>query len=386
MKLQYHILYILILLFTANNLFAIDAIDAKESSLIDSTLERAFEILKIDSEELDYTINKKPDSFRLNLIDYLLKNPLESITYTDSLANKLANPKLTYTEQLGIIISILDKEPRYYYVSNPYKKSFKKTSDSLLNLSITEFIEAANKSELLLRGAFIELNTQQLDSLREDGSNLLQMDLSDNDSDDLFALRYAEKESEKRMNNLLSIASKINRQHLYNSGLRFMIASEKILEYLMQIDKETLENKSKYINKDEVSGDVLYLETYTDERGIKRRIVIGGYGTTTYHTDFDLIIDLGGDDFYLNRAGSSYLIADSTDQLGNYLYRSALCIDLSGNDTYRYEGNYAFGCGYFGNGILIDIEGNDLYNIAYYPFSAGLLRKVRAMDKKGDDN
>ncbi|MFA5794872.1 MAG: HEAT repeat domain-containing protein [Candidatus Brocadiia bacterium] len=80
------------------------------------------------------------------------------------------------------------------------------------------------------------------------------------------------------------------------------------------------------------------------------RIIVGNTGNNTYTEDAAIIIDLGGDDTYLNNAGGT--------RPGKI--NAAIVIDVSGNDIYRGQ-DFCQGCGYLGVGALMDLQGNDTY-------------------------
>jgi len=143
------------------------------------------------------------------------------------------------------------------------------------------------------------------------------------------------------------------------------------------------------------------------------RLFVGDIYSNTYYDEYDFIIDLGGDDKYVNSGGviypytnrvkfiidfdgnDQYLSTDSFrvsfgsingvsflyDLAGNDIYItsnfslgaafigfSQLC-DLSGNDYYR-SGFFSQGAGYYGRGELIDLSGNDIY------YSSAFCRRV----------
>ncbi|MCF6153837.1 MAG: PDZ domain-containing protein [Candidatus Brocadia sp.] len=93
------------------------------------------------------------------------------------------------------------------------------------------------------------------------------------------------------------------------------------------------------------AGDILFVQDTTIGK-----IIVGGEGTSYYYADAAVIIDLGGNDYYFNNAGSS-----SKD------IPVAICIDLSGDDVYNASGPFSQGTGRFGIGLLADFRGNDKY-------------------------
>jgi hypothetical protein len=80
------------------------------------------------------------------------------------------------------------------------------------------------------------------------------------------------------------------------------------------------------------------------------KVMVGGAGPNTYREDAALILDLGGDDLYLNNAGGT--------RPGVPV---ALVIDWGGNDRYISAENFSQGAGVLGAGILIDLGGDDTF-------------------------
>jgi hypothetical protein len=104
------------------------------------------------------------------------------------------------------------------------------------------------------------------------------------------------------------------------------------------------------------------------------RIMIGNKGDNIYTKDCAIIIDIGGNDIYLNNAGGT-----RPDGLG-----ASIVIDIKGNDIYRAQ-DFCQGCGYGGVGILVDFAGNDSYSARYYSQGAALLGFGMLLDEEGDD-
>lgn len=112
----------------------------------------------------------------------------------------------------------------------------------------------------------------------------------------------------------------------------------------------------------------------------------------TYHNDTILILDVGGNDTYLNNAGGSNLASGLCDPLR--ARGAALLIDLGGNDTY---GNATRsidarrtcgtnGGGYYGLGALFDYAGDDKYAAGHGPANGGGWAGVGLLrDYAGDD-
>lgn len=80
------------------------------------------------------------------------------------------------------------------------------------------------------------------------------------------------------------------------------------------------------------------------------RVIVGNAGPNIYKEDAALILDIGGNDVYLNNAGGT------RDQIP-----VAIVIDWGGDDHYAANENVSQGAGVLGGGILIDLGGSDTF-------------------------
>lgn len=81
------------------------------------------------------------------------------------------------------------------------------------------------------------------------------------------------------------------------------------------------------------------------------KVIVGGPGPNTYREDAALILELGGDDIYLNNAGGS--------RPGLPV---SVVVDWSGNDFYATKENFSQGAGLLGGGFLFDLSGDDVFD------------------------
>lgn len=128
------------------------------------------------------------------------------------------------------------------------------------------------------------------------------------------------------------------------------------------------------------------------------RIVIGGNGNDTYHGDYFIIIDPGGDDSYhltydiahphptliVDCAGNDYYKAESDFVLACGAFSNSFLVDYAGDDTYM-GGNFSVASGYFGSGILWDKKGNDRYFGDTFTQGAGTFGLGLLVDDGGAD-
>ncbi len=108
------------------------------------------------------------------------------------------------------------------------------------------------------------------------------------------------------------------------------------------------------------------------------RWVIGGRGTNIYTEDcpFELIIDLGGNDFYGGGIGGA---------VGPVGKRISVVVDIEGDDNYTSYSPVSQGCGLMGLGGVIDLEGCDVYRAGDFSQGAGLMGHGFLIDLEGDD-
>ena len=112
-------------------------------------------------------------------------------------------------------------------------------------------------------------------------------------------------------------------------------------------------------------------------------VLIGGKGDNYYGEDAAIIIDLGGDDTYVNNCGSPVFVAGR--DLRAQQSRLGLIIDYSGDD--RYLGNNWGGVagGLAGIGMVVDVKGDDVYQGDQLTQGAAFCGVGILLDKSGDD-
>ncbi|RJP78041.1 MAG: PDZ domain-containing protein [Desulfobacteraceae bacterium] len=103
------------------------------------------------------------------------------------------------------------------------------------------------------------------------------------------------------------------------------------------------------------------------------KLIIGGTGPNRYDMESAVIIDLGGDDIYLNGTGNA-------DRKG-----LSVIIDISGNDRYSATGPVSIGSGILGIGMLADLAGDDVYTGTAFTQGAGIMGIGILADFQGND-
>ncbi len=159
------------------------------------------------------------------------------------------------------------------------------------------------------------------------------------------------------------------KEKLFNSAIMMtVLLNRNYLGDLLNCLKNTkFEPVSVDVNT--ATGNILYLEETSFGR-----IIIGGVGKNTYKQDAVLLIDIGGDDTYLNNAGAT------TENIA-----ISWLVDFEGNDTYQSEDNVAQGTGVCGVGYLLDLKGNDVYKASGQAQGCGIDGVGWLIDLAGND-
>lgn len=172
-------------------------------------------------------------------------------------------------------------------------------------------------------------------------------------------LDYSQKSEEELSKELIPLASAIDYQKLYASVPYLVFWAESLATLAKRPNSIKLPKKPK-------ENDIIW-----SQKTPMGEFIIGGKGSSHYTGSPALIIDLGGDDIY----ELSYDSAVSTQVI----------IDLGGNDTYKALTDFCLGSGFFGTGILIDEEGDDTYLGKNFCLGSGLFGVGILLDKKGND-
>jgi hypothetical protein len=190
--------------------------------------------------------------------------------------------------------------------------------------------------DLSLSGSTAEVSFLALLKIMEETKNRLEEALSNLTSEEknLLRERALNPWDDSQWNTVLEISTKIDRSRLFN-------AFSPLLNFLMRDNLSLL--KDDLIKRfGHSKGPILY-ETMTPIG----KVIVGGQGSNVYTEDAALILDLGGDDLYLNNAGGT--------RPGMPV---ALVIDWGGNNRYISKENFSQGAGVLGGGFLIDLGGN----------------------------
>lgn len=298
--------------------------------------------------------------FRLTRVNDALYYPFELPVIADEITSRLYGsfgrlrkdlPKLIQVgqEELGLIAAASLQVP---------------APEPALTLAqfIEQFVETVERARILRDEALSALSDKERDSLYEMAEKMLIDDPGENEKSPEQS-KEEQVELERFLNTVLHV------------DISLIIQGAKELAGLLNVntlpglrDNAELPDFSHPGWKMTREAGLTTLETPV---GI---ILIGGTERNVYRKDVLLIVDLGGDDVYMNSAGGT-----------SRSLPFSVVVDLSGNDQYKAAKSFAQGAGLVGAGFLIDIAGNDMYSALNQSQGSGFIGVGMLVDVAGDD-
>lgn len=292
---------------------------AQQPSLLEATIKKneasemfdtIIEGLNQQSDTLhnpDWYGSRQLNPFQLKEMTYLLRHPLHAGEVSRRVSERLLavtdKDNLAMPEMVSNIASLLDIDIRLF---------FDNTESTFPNL-VNSVIEANKRVEHALRN----LSPEEKAFLRE---------------------KALEPWENSQWDKMLEISFRLDLRELFeafNPVLHFL-KNDNLLLLKKDLLKRFGDNKSP----------ILY-----EEMTPFGKVIVGSADPNVYVEDAALILDLGGDDVYLNNAGGT--------RTGMNI---SLVIDWAGNDIYLSDSNFSHGAGLLGGGFLIDLEGKDTFS------------------------
>jgi hypothetical protein len=336
-------------------------------------------------EELGFFKQWAVDSFfRLKVVDRLLDHPLDVVAYTESTAARTIQLELLPAGKMLDQWRVIDcgikpgDSARLWREVEAAAKAGPAGTEGLskpLGQAINLLLGSYTVGDKYLKQAVAKLSPYELDGLLGEAPDFWK------DEDDSVEKSFSGKlhrefgreydtSREFKLETLCVYVRKLDRHALAMSGLAVTMAAAEARRLLAQgpipFPHETEAKTVPGVD----GGVMLSLET---EFG---RVVVGGAGDNVYHDDCCILIDIGGDDRYMNRAGGAVGILSKP---------FSTVIDLAGDDCYFSDRLFSQGAALFGAGVLIDCDGDDVYRAAHYSqgaseFGTGLLWDMSGTD------
>lgn len=301
----------------------------------------------------------EPDEYRLPLVEEAMRNPWRSADLIDSLATLW----LEVSPATGInlscqLLGIFPEPTRLQSVPAKLEGLPKGWPRDLVRaLSILAACFEA------LPDTCVSASSQDIDDIL---FVLLPM------SDELTALpcELAQHEGtvDRRSKRVFETGGGFRGECLARTGQTMSWGLARAAEVLRSIDPEDLDDL-RSVKSSKASGDVVLDKEYP-----WGSLLVGGIGTTIYTSSATLMVDLGGDDIYLTPVGAS------SEKNPN-----SMCLDLSGDDFYSVSDTAGIAAGIGGVGIVLDVEGNDVYRGGDVSLGVGIAGIGMLFDLQGDD-
>jgi hypothetical protein len=351
------------------------------------------EVLRcIKMTQRDLTLRKDYvdiDSFRLEIINQLMIDPMQSLNYSRTISSQLLSSSpslenLIYTsafemgypiekekskikrENINLkdaLLLFLDKEEKKLNKSEKKSLSQAKVLPKELRESLAILLKGMAESRDKMSQAIESLTENELDSLKNYMPVMLEEDVED-ESKSAEELDKEQKYEEELLKEMTPILEKIKRDEIFQAGMDMARSLDQAKETLYNlIGENQLSRNREFSRKD----TLFYLSTDFGD------LVIGGTRPNRYQGSPALVIDLGGDDEY-------YLSYDKKNTIA-----STIIIDLDGDDLYRTEDRFVFASGFFGLSFLIDRQGEDLYMAQNFSLGSGFFGVGVLLDEEGND-
>ncbi|MBW1869489.1 MAG: hypothetical protein JRI73_09420, partial [Deltaproteobacteria bacterium] len=179
---------------------------------------------------------------------------------------------------------------------------------------------------------------------------------------------------------MLDLAKKVDMVELFAG---FSVLSALLSpEFLAKLKLETADAHDRPLDREIYPGlKGRFLAVRETAAGL---LLIGDEGPNIYGVDASVIIDLGGDDIYLNNAGSP--VYETKDgHVESIDSHSSIIIDFAGNDRYLSSRFATIASGFFGVGLIVDMEGDDFYSGDRLSLGASFFGVGCLIDVAGND-
>jgi len=316
--------------------------------------------------------NKYSGFYKLDIVNYILNDPIKISAVTNNLTAKFAelykpDTQLTNAQILHTILTnaayFLDIQD-VSFNTEPLIK-FDNIDDHLLQ--IIKQIKLANT---YLDKAFAAISPEEKQFLLNNSFSFLDYSLSEDN--------LAEQFNYKK---LIRLTKKINYRYLITAATTISVLYD---ETYLQSLKETVDALPDSVIKlpDFVhyEGNLKYYKN-VPEIG---NIVIGGNCQNRYFTNATVIIEPDGDDYYGNNCGASAYSHTKGTEIINHR-PTCLVIDFRGDDIYEASKIGTIATGILGIGALIDIAGNDSYNGDIMSIGSSFIGVGMLLDEAGND-
>ncbi len=297
----------------------------------------------------------RPDPFRLEAVDFVQHHPFAIRSEAERL---LAPVRARARDPLAAARAWLEGARELLGESAPPAKLAALRTGLSPDEHLAQIERVLAEANRLRDAAFVRLSAEEKEFLEK---NLVPLAAKFEEWNYLYQDIDADRLA--RNERVIDLASRVDRAKLVDSALELSRLAEPA--YARALKRDLARAKLDLGKETVLSRETPY-----------GRVLIGGTGDNRYTAldDIAVVIDLGGDDFYGNRAGASGPKA-----------RCSIVVDLEGDDVYESSADWALASGVLGVGIIADLGGDDQYIGMRGTEGAGLLGVGIVMDWAGDD-
>lgn len=337
--------------------------DALRNEELAGEFARLLKEFRSETDKVVSPLVRKDDynPFRLQEVNYVMHRPLELPVVARKITDRLHRAFDKTHHDLAGLLQVAMGELDMTYAPADRKKEEPPADFTAYIGRLVNAIQHANSERAAVLSV---LDAEEIDFLYRVVPELLK---EDPDAAKKERTEKEKKEDEARLLRLLQLVLKLDISRLLNASAEVVRALD--VKTLAALDKKT--GKLGHYPPGWTARKEENLTVIATPAG---RVLIGGDKDNTYTEDAALILDFGGNDKYLNRAGGS-----------TRLNPFSVVIDLSGDDIYSATEDFAQGAGLLGGGFLIDLEGNDQYTARNYSQGAGILGVGILADMTGRD-
>ncbi len=353
---------------------------------LNQTLADALRCIKMTPQDLRFRNDYVDlDSFRLELIDQLMQQPLDLSSFNSQLRSdwSRATPKVRrrflpfvwseYLKRRNELPPIKENKFVCPMLDPKIKKIITEFSNSIKRLplplaSCLAYLHSGLRlSRSETREAFAQLTEKERVYLKDNFPLLLLEDVNDEFKSPEEIEQQADHE-EKLAKEMTPYLYKIDLRRIILAAYPVVFAIDAGAPLVGEYLRSAPQIKPLVKSKEEKKNDLIFRG-----RTSEGEIIIGGLGSSLYTGSPAVIIDLGGDDEYR-------ISSNREDDL-----IATVIIDMEGNDIYYSENDYVYGSGFFGTGILVDLSGDDTYLTKNFSLGSGLFGVGILIDEEGDD-
>ncbi len=355
-------------------------------------------------EDLSFEKKWADDGNRLQIVNRLMDYPLETPNYIHEQALGVRKSEGNIQDLLELTVPPLDLQtPTEVYrevamlVRNP--RQLADTAGVIIN-EFRDRLEGIRRDAgisddewrtLLYNLPYVWIEEEHFDELGY-GEELGEYALVKGNPEEPYPISEVPKKIEAE--EILTLINRIDRQRFLEVAHRFIYFVKYLVNSAFQVSKE--------YDGEGVGSDVRNVEGnvagYAFGKGLS--VIVGGKGSNTYNANFDVIIDLGGNDRYLAREasginqpqvlvdlgeGDDFYSTKESFAFGSAVAGLAYMYDDGGNDTYR-AGSYSMGSALLGYSFFQERGGNDIYDGDVHTEGAGTFGVCVFVDEGGNDS